>query len=405
MTEATANRSIDTTTADQVAASVLGAIQSQTPLVDYGLAHRGLGHAPPTAHTKLRQHGGVIEHYRDDFTVTVNAGCTLGDLHRELVKAKQFLPVDAEDDLTIGEVITHNVHGALRVSYGGPRDLLLGLSYVDGLGRHITVGGRTVKNVAGYDVTRLMVGSLGELGVVTSATLRTYALPAGTVGVDLKLEDPQVMDEFLPQWLLTDARPAWLMMTKEDKKYVARIAYFGTSVACMTQLRSLETLLQRRRGISLAGTGADTFERDRLRRDTRGAWRRIVPAMAKVVVPPDHTGFICRALAEHPAGDPDRQVEAFPMHGVVYVGGPLNPDAARRLDEQIAHITQPMAGFRVWYQRPTGAPDIEPVSPMPSDYAMLCRLKATMDPHNVLNPGRFLVPNTEPGATAGGEAG
>jgi len=390
MTEATAQRSIDTTTPQQVAAAVRAAIESQTPLADYGVAHRGLGHPPPEVHTLLTQHGGVLEHYADDFAVRAAAGCSVGDLHRELRQAGQFLPVDADDDVTLGEVITHNVFGALRVSYGGPRDLLLGLSYIDGLGRAITVGGRTVKNVAGYDVTRLMVGSLGELGILTGATLRTYATPPGALGIDLKLKDAQLIDEFLPRLLAADAGPAWLMMTKQDQSYVVRMSYFGTTAVCMTQLRSLETLIDRTHGVSIAGTGADTFERDRLRRTMRGSWRRVVPAMVRVVVPPDQAGFICKALAQKPAGDPERQIEAFPVHGVVWVGGPLDADAARRLDQQIAHVTQPVGGFRVWHQRPTAADDIAPVQPLPPDYAALCALKATMDPHGVLNPGRFL---------------
>lgn len=396
MTEATAQREIQTTDAEQVAAAVRSAIDTGTPLVDYGLAHGGLGHPPPAVHTRLAQQSGSIEHHVEDFTVDAAAGCTLGELHRELGRHGQFLPLNADDDITLGEVIAHNVFGALRVSYGGPRDLLLGLSYVDGEGRLIKVGGRTVKNVAGYDVTRLMVGSLGELGIITRATLRTYAVPAGALGIDLKLDDAQLVDEFLPRLLATDASPAWLMMTKEEHDYVLRLSYFGTTAVCMTQLRSLETLIDRTPGIKIAGTGSDTFERDRLRRTMRGSWQRVVPAMVRVVVPPDQTGFMCRALAEKPAGDPERQIEAFPMHGTILVGGPLDADAARRLDQQIDHATQPVGGFRVWHQRPTTADDIAPVTPMPPDYDTLCALRATMDPHGVLNPGRFLRTGGQP---------
>ena len=114
MTEATVNPTIEATSAEQVADAVRNAVASGVPLVDYGVAHEGLGNAPPSVHTRLQQRGGVIEHYRDDFTVRVSAGCPFGELHRELVQAGQFLPIDADDDLTIGEIVTHNVFGPLR---------------------------------------------------------------------------------------------------------------------------------------------------------------------------------------------------------------------------------------------------------------------------------------------------
>lgn len=389
MSETTINPVLEATTEAQVVEAVNDAIHTGVPLVDYGIAHEGLGHAPPQPHTLLRQRGHVIEHYRDDFAVRVAAGCTMGELHHALTDAGQFLPIDAEDAMTVGEVIAHNVYGPLRVGFGAVRDLLLGLSFVDGRGKVNRVGGRTVKNVAGYDVTRLMVGALGELGVITEATLRTSAVPPGTLGIDLSLDDPQRLDELIPQWLTTDAKPSWLMTTKDDHHYVARLAFFGSSGGCMTQLRSLESLLDRVPGVRILGTGSDTFERDRLRRAARSAWRGVAPALVKIVVPPANTGFICRALIEHPPNDPERQVEAYPAHGTTFVGGPLSPDAARRLDEQIAHIIQPVAGFRVWHRRPSAAVDIAPFAPPPEDFDILCQIKSTMDPHGIFNPGRF----------------
>jgi len=78
------------------------------------------------------------------------------------------------------------------------------------------------------------------------------------------------------------------------------------------------------------------------------------------------------------------------VQGAVYVGGPLNPDAARRLDAQIDHVTQPVEGSRVWHRMPIGTDDLTPCAPLPDDYAQRCALKRTLDPHGVLNPGRFL---------------
>ena len=184
--------------------AVLGnAIASHRPLIDYGLAHAALGHAPPAPpaeHTRFAQEAdpanrGILEHYVRDLTVRAAAGITIGDLQEALAATNQFAPIDADDDITLGEAIHHNMWGPLRVGYGSIRDLLLGLGYIDGEGRDIRVGGRTVKNVAGYDVTRFMVGSLGELGVVHEATLRTYAIPESVLEVEMTVKDPAIFDE------------------------------------------------------------------------------------------------------------------------------------------------------------------------------------------------------------------
>ena len=198
------------------------------PIVDYGVAHTGLGHAPPTEHVRLVQHGGVIEHYERDLTVRAAAGATLASLQKALALKNQFIPIDADGDITLGEVINHNMYGPLRVSYGSIRDLLLGLRFIDGGGRDIGVGGRTVKNVAGYDVTRFMVGSLGELGIVYEATLRTYAIPKHTRTVQLLIENPATLDDCLAEWLLSEAAPAAIVWHTSNQRWVGRLAYFGT---------------------------------------------------------------------------------------------------------------------------------------------------------------------------------
>ena len=110
------------------------------PLVDYGIAHAGLGHPPPPEHTRLSQQGGVIEHYERDLVLRAACGTPLGALQAALRPHNQFLPIDADPDLTLGEIINHNVYGPLRVSFGAVRDLMLGARYVDGKGRDIHVG-------------------------------------------------------------------------------------------------------------------------------------------------------------------------------------------------------------------------------------------------------------------------
>ncbi|MFW6032526.1 MAG: FAD-binding oxidoreductase [Phycisphaeraceae bacterium] len=390
MTDPAPDNTIQVTGADSARAAVRRAREANLPLVDYGKAHAGLGHPPPARHIRVEKIGSVLEHQVRDMTVTAHAGCTLGELQGTLAAENQFLPIDADDDLPLGEVIEHNVFGPLRAGFGGVRDMLLGLSFVSSEAELITVGGQTVKNVAGYDVTRLIVGSLGELGLLVSATLRTWPIPAGSLTADLHLPAPELIDTALPGWMSTEAAPAWLLMTRERDHFAVRMGWFGPSIACHAQLRSLETQIDRTPDIRLVSSAECPLEQSRAERAAHRAWRRDAPALVKIVVPPASTGFVCQSLASTASGEDVRHLEALPVHGCVFVGGELDAAAARKLDEQISHLIEPVGGLRVWHQRPEGAENIAPFGPPQPDWPILGRIKKALDPHGLFNPGRFL---------------
>jgi glycolate oxidase FAD binding subunit len=373
-----------------LAALVRECAAGRLPLVDYGVAHAGLGHPAPAEHVKLTQRGAVLEHHTADFTVRAAAGAAMGDLRAALESAGQFVPLDADDDMTLGEVINHNVYGPLRVGYGAVRDLLLGVNYIDGAGQDIHVGGRTIKNVAGLDVARFLVGSLGELAVIYEATLRTYAIPEQVLAVDLRVDDPRCIDDMLTTWLAADAAPSRLALALEDGRWVVRLAYFGRSSACLAQLRSLETLIQRTAGFRVIGSGRQPYDQYARERGVHRRWRRRMSALVKVVVPPGSTGATCKDLLDLDDIRARFTLGAMPAHGCIFAGADLGADDTRRLDREISEIIEPLGGLRVWYARPLGAEDVAPFAPPQPDWPMLAQLKRTMDPHGILNPGRFL---------------
>jgi len=383
---------------DAVAQVIRDAAAAGTPVIDYGDAHRGLGHPPPDRHIALRQTGGVIEHQARDFTVIAAGGCAVGELRRVLADAGQFVPLDADDDLTLAEVVTHNVYGPLRVSLGGPRDLLLGLQFVDGRGGVNRVGGRTVKNVAGYDVTRLMVGSLNELGIVTEVTLRTCAQPPSVLSVDLVLDGQagaSALDRLMPAWRTADAAPAWLCITSDHDpagtpRLVARLAYFGSPLACDHQLRSLETLIDAEPAVRLHDATESTWAADVTRRAGLRGWLRAADAVVKAVVPPAATATLIDAGREQP-GEPLHNVLALPVHGVVYAGGNLDAETAEALDHRVTAAAKRADGYRVWLHHPAADPPPTPIDPLPPHHAAQSAIKRALDPDGVLNPGRYLV--------------
>ena len=121
-----------------------------------------------------------IEHYDPgDLTIGVGAGCTLAEINRTLSEHGQFLPVDPPhpERATVGGLLATAAHGPLRHSYGGLRDFCIGMSFVTGDGVIAKGGGRVVKNVAGYDLMKLLIGSHGTLAVISSANFKVFPKP------------------------------------------------------------------------------------------------------------------------------------------------------------------------------------------------------------------------------------
>jgi glycolate oxidase FAD binding subunit len=127
----------------------------------------------------------LIEHAVGDLTVTVEAGMKFSDLQALLAKSRQFLALDptAPESATIGGIVATGDTGSLRQRYGSVRDQLLGVTFVRADGEIAKAGGRVVKNVAGYDLMKLLTGSYGTLGFISQLTFRLYPLAeaSGTV--------------------------------------------------------------------------------------------------------------------------------------------------------------------------------------------------------------------------------
>ena len=155
--------------ADQLSLAPLGAARTLTQI----------RRAPVQIGISLRRMARVVAYEPDDMTVVVESGVGLGDLNATLAKSGQRLPVDPRNPhaTTIGALIAAAHAGPLRLSEGTVRDLLIGIQFVGHGGRSVRAGGRVVKNVAGYDLMKVMTGSFGTLGIVTEATFKVRPIP------------------------------------------------------------------------------------------------------------------------------------------------------------------------------------------------------------------------------------
>lgn len=145
----------------------------------------------------------IVEHNPGDFTVTVEAGAPLAAVQEALAPHRQFLALDSPwgvEEGSIGGLVARGMAGGYRQRYLGVRDQLIGLRLLRADGVAARAGGRVVKNVAGYDLMRLLTGSWGSLALITEVTLRTLPLPLHRRG--LLLQGPHEALAALARWLL-----------------------------------------------------------------------------------------------------------------------------------------------------------------------------------------------------------
>lgn len=205
---------VEPVSADGMSAVLRWASSSRLTVVVRGSGSKDAWGRPPQSVDVLLRTSGlrrIVAHETSDLTATLEAGARLQDVNRELARHGQCLPVDPpHPDATIGGILATNDSGPLRHKYGTPRDLVIGMTYVMADGLVAASGGRVVKNVAGYDIGRMLAGSHGCLAAIavatfklaplapTSRTVRAHmAAPADTVALVDRLRQQQCEPEAL----------------------------------------------------------------------------------------------------------------------------------------------------------------------------------------------------------------
>lgn len=135
-----------------------------------------------------RQLSGITEYEPSEFTFTALAGTPVREIIATLDEKGQYLPFDpmlVEAGSTIGGVVASGLSGPGRFRYGGVRDFILGVRFVDGMGRLLRLGGKVVKNAAGFDVPKFLVGSLGRFGVIGEVAFKVFPKPESTLTLQM----------------------------------------------------------------------------------------------------------------------------------------------------------------------------------------------------------------------------
>jgi glycolate oxidase FAD binding subunit len=224
----------------------------------------------------------ILEHEAGDLTCTVEAGIRVAALNRALAKHGQRLSLDPPGDPTIGACLAASRSGPLRHRFGAPRDLVLGVTLVLADGTVASAGGKVVKNVAGYDLGKLVCGSAGRLAFIARVSLRLHPLPATSGTLVVERDDVAgVVSRLLGSQLVPSAL---------DVLHPGRVAvlFEGSEPSVAAQLAAARALV----GGDDAGTAV--WEESRARQGSARGRRRFAPgelrselaALAEAVVRP-----------------------------------------------------------------------------------------------------------------------
>jgi glycolate oxidase FAD binding subunit len=182
---------------------VRAAAAAKTPLCLRGGGTKDFyGRAPAGEVFDLRANTGVVAHEPTELVVTVRGGTPLAELEAVLAEKGQHLafePPHFGGDATLAGCVAAGLAGPRRVSMGAVRDFMLGVKLLDGRGEVLKFGGRVMKNVAGYDVSRLVAGSLGTLGIVLEVSLKVLPRPVAEATLRFELDEADMLRR-LNEW-------------------------------------------------------------------------------------------------------------------------------------------------------------------------------------------------------------
>ena len=180
----------------------------------------------------------IFDHDAGNATVEAGAGISLADLNQVVARAKQFVPLD-DDGGTLGGAVACNSYGASKLKWGAPRDLVVGLRAALSDGRDVRGGAKVVKNVAGYDLPKLFVGSFGSLGLITRVTIRLRPNDAASASWNERFASLSQLEKRADEILNGPFEPTHLRASWRGSNWQLRARFDGGERAVAAQLARL----------------------------------------------------------------------------------------------------------------------------------------------------------------------
>jgi glycolate oxidase FAD binding subunit len=343
----------------------------------------------------------VLEHEPADLTISLEAGITMEALRAHLAAHGQILPVDVPlaDRATVGGVLATAADGPRRLLYGTLRDLLIGIQVVEATGRVSKAGGMVVKNVSGFDMMKLYLGSFGSLAVIASANFKLLPLPRAAATVLCGFASREAAFQLVEALHASQLSPAAV-------EYLAGVSLSLPAGLAAPHLIAVwaeglpAAVARQQRDVTMLAEASGALAVSLVEGDEHAAlWAAIVDLPAAM----PNAGELLLRLACLPSelaralADAEAQVQARRL-GMEGVARALSGTAYLRLrgpDEALAAAHAALKArwpsLSVLAAEPALAARLDPWGAAGDGLAAMRRIKAEFDPQGILNPGRFVV--------------
>jgi glycolate oxidase FAD binding subunit len=386
---------------------------------------------PPAAldlAVSLRRLNRVIHYDPGDLTLTIEPGLLLAEAQRSLAEHKQLLPADPPyaEEAALGGLIAANASGPLRFAYGTWRDFIIGMKFVTGEGTEVKTGGRVVKNVAGYDLAKLMIGALGSLGVITEVSFKVFPLPLATATFVFGFESLEVALEAARRIVQSAWQPLLLELLSPSASDLVScqplsplhwslvVAVGGVDPVLrryQTDFGALARELRAGQLDILRGHDEQFVLKAVRERIPRARAKNPSTTVVKAALPLAGVGpFLTKAQAVAARYELPAAASAHAGSGIAYIflmptpsapeqssaepGGTGRRDAAKQMAQaatEMVHAGNNLGGRITLPWCPTEVKhDVNVWGPLRDDFPLMQKLKKQFDPDRVLNPGRFL---------------
>jgi glycolate oxidase FAD binding subunit len=356
-------------------------------MLDFGLppSRSGIG-------VDLRNLSQIIDYPARDMTITVQTGITLAKIQEILAAENQQLPMDVPQPnlATLGGAIATNTTGPRRYGYGTWRDYLIGISVINSEGNEFKAGGRVIKNVAGYDLCKLLAGSLGTLGIISQVTLKLKPKPEERALAMLDCP-PESVGTALDLLHASQTRPVCIVLHNplpEMTSWAIVVGFEGNSQAVAWQVQQLVKEWHQ------AGFGGLHV---RFGSASDHLWRVLVNfpnhpdafISFKANMLSSATAEFCLRVANVM---PENPIQAHAGNGIVmgHLINDITLEQAQEFLKQIQAWAAARQGNAVVLRCPAEWKHELPIWGVPRGDAWLMRqVREKLDPHRVFNPGRM----------------
>jgi glycolate oxidase FAD binding subunit len=330
----------------------------------------------------------VVDYAPADLVVEVEGGITLDALQRALAEHGQRLALDPPlpERATIGGLLATNGFGPRRLRFGTLRDLIVGITLVRADGMRVRGGGKVVKNVAGFDLPKIAVGSLGTLGLIATATFRLHPMPQAARALRIAGLPPKKLHLLGREILERRLEPSATYAVRTEQGYDGCVLFEGFETGVAEQCERFVRAAEEAGVAPPEPDGVPAFAAREAAVRTAGDLR------LRIAVPPATLDALqCDVLDELARALPDARIAVYPALGIAFVSATLGGSEGGAAIVRARALVEAWGGNLVLLACPEGLrASVDVYGTPPPALALMAQLKARFDPERRLAPGRFV---------------